>query len=517
MLSTVRMATAVTSKAEATTEASQEKGSTPNGNIPSKPGPPSGPPQYTAFGLGRQRLILGIVTAAGFFGPLAAGIYLPALPTLQDAFNASATAINATVSVFMGVLAVAPLFWGSQADYGGRKPLYMVSLMIYIVANILLAAVPANLAALFILRIVQGFGAASVLSLGAGTVADITAPKGRASAMSIVLLGPQMGPVLGPLLGGAITGSASWRWTFGFLAITCSAVYIVLVFCLPETLRSIVGNGAFYKDSGWIIRPKWRQSPVVDPAKFPRAPPPTLLGLLKLLRYPPVVVVSLNNAILFAAYYAMNVTYATFLEDIYGFSTTEVGVAYLAPGLCLVAGSIISGRVSDFHRSRFMKNSPDQTPPHPEHRLHLQIPGILTSAAGVLMYGWFVHHRIHVASVIISTSLAAFGMTWVFITTTSYLTESFKKTPATLVALASLFRNPAAAVAAVVVQPLYERMGIGWCFSGLAMVELGCALSILWLMVCGKAMREKLESREEGSAKAAEGKGGGGITGVAVV
>lgn len=93
----------------------------------------------------------------------------------------------------------------------------MVSLLIYIAANIILAAVPANLAALFILRIVQGFGAGSVLSLGAGTVADITEPKVRASAMSIVLLGPQLGPVLGPLLGGAITGGASWRWTFGFL------------------------------------------------------------------------------------------------------------------------------------------------------------------------------------------------------------------------------------------------------------------------------------------------------------
>jgi MFS family permease len=93
----------------------------------------------------------------------------------------------------------------------------MVSLLIYIVANVLLAAVPANLVALFILRIVQGFGAASVLSLGAGTVADMTEPKGRASALSIVLLGPQLGPVLGPLLGGAITGSVSWRWVFGFL------------------------------------------------------------------------------------------------------------------------------------------------------------------------------------------------------------------------------------------------------------------------------------------------------------
>ena len=92
-----------------------------------------------------------------------------------------------------------------------------MSLLIYVAANILLAAIPANLGALFILRIVQGFGAASVLSLGAGTVADIVEPKRRASAMSIVLLGPQLGPVLGPLIGGAITGSASWRWTFGFL------------------------------------------------------------------------------------------------------------------------------------------------------------------------------------------------------------------------------------------------------------------------------------------------------------
>lgn len=64
-------------------------------------------PSYSAFSPGRRRFILGIVTAAGFFGPLAGGIYLPALPTLQRAFHTSATAINATVSIFMGVLAVA--------------------------------------------------------------------------------------------------------------------------------------------------------------------------------------------------------------------------------------------------------------------------------------------------------------------------------------------------------------------------------------------------------------------------
>jgi MFS family permease len=119
----------------------------------------------------------------------------------------------------------------------------MVSLLIYIIANILLAAVPANLVALFILRIVQGFGAASVLSLGAGTVADMTEPKARASALSIVLLGPQMGPVLGPLLGGAITGSVSWRWTFGFLGMFRSCliarIHIDKCFCSHHLLCSI--------------------------------------------------------------------------------------------------------------------------------------------------------------------------------------------------------------------------------------------------------------------------------------
>lgn len=70
-------------------------------------GPPGARPAYSALSVGRRRFILWIVTAAGFFGPLAGGIYLPALPTLQNAFHTSATAINATVSVFMGVLAVA--------------------------------------------------------------------------------------------------------------------------------------------------------------------------------------------------------------------------------------------------------------------------------------------------------------------------------------------------------------------------------------------------------------------------
>jgi MFS family permease len=70
---------------------------------------------------------------------------------------------------------------------------------------------PAILVALFIWRIVQGYGVANVLSLSNGTVADITPPKGRALAKSVILLGPQLRLALDTLQGGPISENARLR------------------------------------------------------------------------------------------------------------------------------------------------------------------------------------------------------------------------------------------------------------------------------------------------------------------
>jgi hypothetical protein len=62
-------------------------------------------------------------------------------------------------------------------------------------------------------------------------------------------------------------------------------------------------------------------------------------------------------------------------------------------------------------------------------------------------------------------------MTWVFVTTTAFLTECVKQQAAGAFALGNLLRNPAAAVGAVLIQPLVSKMGVGWCFSGLAIID----------------------------------------------
>jgi len=77
---------------------------------------------------------------------------------------------------------------------------------------------------------------------------------------------------------------------------------------------------------------------------------------------------------------------------------------------------------------------------------------------------------------------AGFGMTWVFVATTAFLTECVKQQAAGAFALGNLLRNPGAAVAAVVIQPLVNKMGVGWCFTGLAIMDLilvGSAVTIL--------------------------------------
>ena len=80
-----------------------------------------------------------------------------------------------------------------------------------------------------------------------------------------------------------------------------------------------------------------------------------------------------------------------------------------------MAGSFISGRVSDCHRDRSVKDDPGSIR-HAERRLHLQISEMLVSLFGVPMYAWFVDKHIHIAGVIVSISIGTMIISFAFST-----------------------------------------------------------------------------------------------------
>jgi len=105
-----------------------------------------------------------------------------------------------------------------------------------------------------LLRVIQATGNSATVALGAGVIADIAAPHERGGYLGIFGAGPLAGPSLGPIIGGALAQTLGWRSIFWFLAIFAGAFTIVLVLFLPETLRSIVGNGSVHANDIWHIR-----------------------------------------------------------------------------------------------------------------------------------------------------------------------------------------------------------------------------------------------------------------------
>ncbi|KAF3010645.1 Dityrosine transporter 1 [Curvularia kusanoi] len=457
--------------------------------VPLKPQPPP----YSAFSLNRRRFMLGVVTAAGFFGPLTGAIYLPSLVLFQDIFKVSATVMNATVSIYMVVFAIAPLFGAVASDVGGRKLVYMVGLGCYLAANILLATLPANIGLLFLLRIFQAFGSCIVFSVGAGTVADITEPANRASALAWFLMGPQLGPVFGPLIGGAFASVSRWRWVFGFLAMTCFPVYCAILFCMPETLRSLVGNGAALAHQPWFSIPKLRTKPMVD-TKGPKIPRPSLRKFLQLLKYPPHLIVSFNGAFQFAGLYGMYISFPTVFKKTYNWSTAQVSYAYLAPGISMFIASIIVGRGSDWLRRRAIAKSPDGKIA-PEKRVAYQVFGFAMAAIGKFTYGWCSQHHLSPAIGLTGAALSSVGTSIVFVTSTSFQTECDPAQTASLVALGGLLRNISAAIAAAVMAGLLKGAGVGWTFSIFGILDLLCIPGVLVIIFKGAEMRAALKKQ----------------------
>lgn len=127
--------------------------------------------------------------------------------------------------------AVTPSFFGSASDTYGRRPILLLTMVIYIGANIGLALMPTSKYWLLLfLRALQSTGGSAVIAIGAGTISDIAEPRERGKYMAVFQSGAMIGPAFGPLLGGIFSETLGWRAIFWFL--TISAVVLTLLVTL---------------------------------------------------------------------------------------------------------------------------------------------------------------------------------------------------------------------------------------------------------------------------------------------
>jgi len=167
---------------------------------------PNGPSSHSSKGVS----IVFMVAIAGFFSPLSANIYFPALNTLATDFHVSSSIINLTLTSYMIFQGLAPTVFGDLADMTGRRPAYLIGFVVYIGACIGIACCD-SFAALLVLRCLQSTGSSGTVALGAGVVADIATAAERGVWMGWATSGPMVAPAIAPVLGGIFTEFLGWR------------------------------------------------------------------------------------------------------------------------------------------------------------------------------------------------------------------------------------------------------------------------------------------------------------------
>lgn len=185
-----------------------------------------------------RRFIVFVIAFCAMLGPMGTSILLPASDDAVENLGTTITILNVAIGVYLITLGVIPLWWSSLSEKHGRRSIYIISFILYLCFTIG-CALAKDVNMLIGFRVLSGGCAASVQSVGAGTIGDLYPITKRGAAMGLFYLGPLAGPLLSPIIGGAITSNKKfgWRATQWFLICLSGGCCLLIILFLPETLR----------------------------------------------------------------------------------------------------------------------------------------------------------------------------------------------------------------------------------------------------------------------------------------
>jgi len=159
-----------------------------------------------------------------------------ALPHIQSTLAATQDEAAWVLTSYIVAAAVMYPLTGWLANAYGRREVFLISVVLFVVASALCGAA-ASLPQLVLFRVLQGVGGAALVPLSQAILFEINAPKDYGRAMSIWGIGATLAPMLGPVLGGWLTDNYSWRWVFYINLPIGMLAFLGLFLSLPKGRR----------------------------------------------------------------------------------------------------------------------------------------------------------------------------------------------------------------------------------------------------------------------------------------
>ncbi|KAI9298971.1 MFS general substrate transporter [Neoconidiobolus thromboides FSU 785] len=423
---------------------------------------------YELYSVNQRRFYLAIVAFAGLMAPMSATMFFPALIQIKEDFQTTDTLIDLTVSIFVFVLAIAPLVWGTCADLYGRRWVYITAQVIFALSCVGCGLSP-NIAVFLLMRVFQGIGSSATIVLGIGTISDIYPRDQRGTAFGLFFVGPLIGPIIGPIIGGFLAQYLGWRSIFWLMIGLSGAILIIMIVFLKETMAESRMEPFPVKISFFPFSFKFNGM-LFNPFKS-----------LYYLRYINVALGSFYTAIIFASYYAVSTSQNRAMFNNYHLTASTTGLTFLSLGVGNITGSICGGRVSDLLLKRAIKRSKDNKA-HPEIRLYSSFIGAISILIGLGLNGWFIQYQFHLGLVLFAQFLIGFGMTYAFGCTSTYLIDLYPRFAASITSASNSVRMIASGIIVTLNSIILDKLDYGWTFTMFAFMH-GVGIAILIVLI----------------------------------
>ena len=206
-------------------------------SFPTSPGSPS-LTEDPALGMSHRAKmeVLFAVMLGLFLGALDQTIVGPALPTIATDLAGNDLYVW-SITIYLLTSTISVPFWGKLSDLYGRKPIFMIGIVIFLIGSAL-SGLSQNMQMLILFRGIQGIGAGSLFPVALAIIGDMFTPAERGKYQG--LFGAVFGIafVVGPLVGGFLTEQVSWHWIFYVNIPIGLAALFVISRLLPNVKQS---------------------------------------------------------------------------------------------------------------------------------------------------------------------------------------------------------------------------------------------------------------------------------------
>ncbi|TKA57534.1 hypothetical protein B0A55_10998 [Friedmanniomyces simplex] len=429
-----------------------------NQGLPLVPQPSDHPDDPLNYSRWFKVYIAVLISGLAFMAQLGSALINPAFREMAKDLDVTVEQASYSTTVFILFGGVLSMFIVPFANVYGRRICYIIFIVIAVAGAFVSAAAP-TYGGVITGRVFNGIGGSVPLGIGAATICDLF---------------PQ---------GGYIAEQLGWRWCFWIPGIIQAAMWIVLLFTLPETLFSRKDHSMLEQKS--YVQKLLFHGRVLDRKVHAR----DFLGSLRMARYAAVLLPSIwymtantYGSALFA------VTGSQLAASVFHFDLPQTGLYMGVPlSIGCIIGEATAGWVSDAILNAYARRHEGYR--KPEVRLYL-IPLTTLLAIGTATYGYCIQTHRHWIDASVCMAISGLGTQVGTTMVYTYATDSYKPQSGEIGAVINLFKSVFAFNVGFYALPFGLSAGFDTAFSILAAINLALLLPLFLLVWKGEKIRE---------------------------